>query len=116
MLFKLRAVEDDEVEEVRALLTEHGIDFYETSNGRWGLGYAAIWLHQNTDLAKGKALIEAYQQQRGEAARAAYAKRCQDGEQTTMLDVCKERPLQVLVVVLASLVIASLTMLPFVFL
>ncbi|MDX8383956.1 MAG: DUF6164 family protein [Ghiorsea sp.] len=115
LLFKLRSVEDDEAEEVRALLTEHAIDFYETTNGRWGLGYAAIWLHQDTDLSQGKELIKAYQQQRGEAARAAYEQRCQEGEQATMWDVCKERPVQVLAVLLGALVIASLTRLPFVF-
>ena len=64
LLFKLRRVEDDEADEIRALLHEHEIDFYETTNGRWGLGYAAIWLHSDEHLERGKALIVDYQKQR----------------------------------------------------
>jgi len=116
MLFKLRGAEEDEADEIRALLEEQDIDFYETNNGRWGLGFAAIWLHHNDELNKGKKLIASYQKQRSQAAREAYAQLCQDGKQPTILDVAKVRPLQVLLVLLGVLFMALLSMLPFVFL
>ena len=36
LLFRLRHVPDDEADDVRALLEENGIDFYETTPGNWG--------------------------------------------------------------------------------
>ncbi len=113
MLFKLRGVEDDEAEEIRALLTEHEIDFYETTNGRWGLGFAAVWLHDDAQLAQASALIEAYQQQRYLQARETYQQLCLEGKQQTMWKTIKERPIQVLLVFLAVAFIGMFVLSPF---
>ena len=37
LLLNLRQVPDDEAEEVRALLNEHRIAFYETTPSLWGI-------------------------------------------------------------------------------
>jgi hypothetical protein len=113
MLFKLRRVEDDEAGEIRVLLTEHDIDFYETSNGRWGLGYAAIWLHDDEKLEEGKALIVAYQQQRFKLAREAYAQLCLEGNQPTLWKIIKARPLQVIFVLIAVVIVSLFVLTPF---
>ncbi len=115
MLFKLRGVEDDEAGEIRQLLRENEIDFYETTNGRWGLGYAAIWLHDEERLDAAKRLISAYQQQRFEQARESYAQLCLDGQQPTIWSTLRERPVQVVAVFVAIVIIAMLALLPFVF-
>ena len=44
LLFKLRNVPDDEAEEVRQLLNDHEINFYETRAGGWGISMPGIWL------------------------------------------------------------------------
>ncbi len=116
MLFKLRGVEDDEADEIRALLEAHHIDFYETSNGRWGLGFAAIWLHDNGLLEEGKALIQTYQVQRYKDAQATYAELCAQGEQPTVWKKVKQNPAQIFLVLLAVLIVAIFVLSPFVFL
>ena len=116
MLFKLRGVEDDEADDIRAVLEANHIDFYETSNGRWGLGFAAIWLHDDEQLEQGKALIQTYQVQRYKNARATYAELCAQGEQPTVWKKVKQNPAQIFLVLLAVLIIAIFVLSPFVFL
>jgi len=116
MLFKMRQVEEDEADEIRALLHDANINFYETNNGRWGLGFAAIWLPDDKQLKTAKAAIDAYQIERTTQARADYKALCLAGEQPTMWNKIKAHPVQVLLYALAVLVIALISMLPFVFL
>jgi len=116
MLFKLRGVEEDEAEEVRALLTERDIDFYETTNGRWGLGFAAIWLHDDACFEQAKSLLEDYQQQRFEQARAAYNQLCLEGQEPTLWHRLKTHPSQVIFVLLAVCIVALFMLAPFLFL
>jgi len=116
MLFKLRGVEDDEADDIRALLQAHDIDFYETTNGRWGLGFAAIWLHDDGLLEEGKALIYTYQVQRYKQAQEIYAELCARGEQPTVWKKVKQNPIQVSLVLLAVLIVAIFVLSPFVML
>ena len=69
-LFRLRNVPEDEAEEIRQLLTEAQIDFYETPGGNWGISMPALWLKDETQWDRAKALIDEYQQQRQAAAQA----------------------------------------------
>ena len=61
MLFKLRGVPDDEAEEVREVLKGAGIDFYETPPSRWGVSMEAIWLQDEEQMERARALIDGYQ-------------------------------------------------------
>ena len=92
-LMKLRNVPDDEAFEIRALLSEHDIDFYETSPGLLGFSTPAIWLNNPEQLEHAKKLLQNYQQQRYEKAKAAYE---QDGHKRTLFTIAKEKPLQFL--------------------
>ena len=38
LIFRLRNVPEDEAMQVRDLLDEHRIDWFETSAGNWGIG------------------------------------------------------------------------------
>ncbi len=114
MLFKLRGVPEDEANAVRALLVEHGIDFYETGNGRWGLGFAAIWLHDASRLAESRALIDAHQRAWMKAAQDAYAKQCANGE-ASVFSAFRQRPLQVILALLGIAVVGFVALSPFVF-
>ncbi len=69
LLFKLNGVPEDEADDVRALLTDADIAFYETTAGNWGVSLAAIWLNDETQLAQAQSLLDEYQQARLFAAR-----------------------------------------------
>jgi hypothetical protein len=80
LLFSLRGVPEDEADEVRELLTEHDIDFYETPAGNWGVSMPALWLRNNAELAKAQVLLHDYQQQRFITQRELYLQRKQSGD------------------------------------
>lgn len=96
-LFRLRGVPDDEAEEIRALLSEHDIDFYETPAGNWGISMPAIWLNDDSQLESAKGLIEAYQQERAATARQEYQALKREGQAPRLLDALRDRPVRFVV-------------------
>ena len=92
LLFNLSSVPDDEAQDIRDLLIEHEIDFYETSAGILGFSLPGIWLKDETQLAKAKALIDEYQRQRQDRAREDYQHRGVTGHSRTIIDMFKEAP------------------------
>ncbi len=113
-LFKLRHVPDDEAEDIRQLLGEHKISFYETTAGGWGISVPAIWLHDGDELERAKALIEVYQQQRGEQARAQYLLEKEQGQHVTWRDKIIEKPFHVVMLMIMVLFVLYVTLAPFV--
>jgi hypothetical protein len=93
LLFPLRGVPEDEAEEVRELLTEQDIDFYETSAGNWGMSMPALWLRDDADLEKARHLLNAYQQQRFLTSREDYLQRKKSNQQKTLVKAFIEKPL-----------------------
>ena len=95
LLFKLRHVPEDEAEEVRDLLEQHGIETYETSAGNWKISLPAIWLKNDSQLSQAKALLDDYQQQRYQKARQEYENLRGRGERKTIWSNFLDNPLQV---------------------
>jgi hypothetical protein len=95
-LFSLRGVPDDEAEEVRTLLSDNDIDFYETSPGNWGISTPGIWLRDEKQLHQARALIQRYQEERADEQRKIYEQLKQEGKQRTFLRVFIEDPLKVI--------------------
>ncbi len=93
LLFPLRGVPEDEADEVRELLAEQQIDFYETSAGNWGVSMPGLWLRDDAELEKARQLIGHYQQQRYLTARQDYLQRKQLGQQKTLRQELIKRPL-----------------------
>jgi Family of unknown function (DUF6164) len=93
LLFSLRGVPEDEADEVRELLNEHEIDFYETSAGNWGVSMPALWLRDEAELIKAQQLLAHYQQQRQISQRQLYLQRKQLGQSKTLLTAFLEKPL-----------------------
>jgi len=93
LLFSLRGVPEDEADEVRELLTEQNIDFYETSAGNWGMSMPALWLRNDAELEKARYVLGAYQQQRFLTARENYMHLKKTGQQKTLLKALIEKPL-----------------------
>lgn len=110
ILFRLRNVPDDEAEEVRALLTDRHIDYYETSAGNWGVSMPAIWVKDEHQFQEAKKLLDAYQEARSLRIREEYARLKREGKNKTMLDNLKERPVLVIAYIL---IVLALLYLPF---
>ena len=110
LLFSLRGVPEDEAYEVRELLTEHEINFYETSAGNWGVSMPALWLRETTDLEKARHLLADYQQQRQILQRQRYLVLKQAGQLPTFWDNLKQKPLLTVsyLVILTMVLMASI--------
>lgn len=63
-VFSLKHVGEDEAHDVRELLSDHDIAFYETQENIWQTANPAIWLHDAGEYSKARTLIDHYQQQR----------------------------------------------------
>jgi hypothetical protein len=94
LLFKLRFVPEDEAEDIRKLLSENKIDYYETSAGIFGISMPALWLSDDSQLTKARKLIDEYQQHRHKNAREEYLKQKSEGTARSFIDIYKENPLR----------------------
>ncbi|PTN12067.1 DUF6164 family protein [Nitrosomonas aestuarii] len=94
ILFKLNGVSNDEANEVRTLLDDNDIDYYETSAGNWGISLPAIWLKDVTQFKRARALVDEYQKARTIKMRAEYALMKKEGKNKTLFDAIKEKPAQ----------------------
>ncbi len=113
LLLNLRNVPEDEATEVRDLLERNGIDHYETRASNWGISAGGIWLRDDAQHLRAKELMAAYQQQRGEQARAQRRQALEQGTAETFGSLWRTRPLFVLVTLIGMLLVASLVLLPF---
>lgn len=113
LLFRLRNVPEDEAEEIRQLLSENHIDFYETYAGGWGISMPGIWLHDDEQLEKAKSLIDVYQKERASSARSAYEQLVAEGRQNSMLKNILKRPLRFLLLIAALVFILYISLRPF---
>jgi hypothetical protein len=84
ILCKLRDAPEEEVEEIRQLLQAHGIDYYETPAGKWGISPAAIWLTDGTQQDEARQLLQAYQADRATRVRQEYARSKSQGSAETL--------------------------------
>ncbi|MBB5015990.1 DUF6164 family protein [Rehaibacterium terrae] len=109
LLLNLRHVPEDEADEVRELLREHAIAFYETRPGNWGFSAGGIWISEAADYPEARRLMDAYQAQRRERVRAEVAAARREGRAPTLWTVLREEPLRVLATLLGIAAIIALT-------
>ena len=88
-LFSLRGVPEDEAEDIRQLLRNNDVDYYETPAGNWGISMPALWLRDESQLTTAKSLVDDYQQQRLQNARADYEQQKREGTHRTFFDEIK---------------------------
>lgn len=113
LLFRIgHHVPDDELHEIRLLLNEQGIHWYETTSGYWRVGLAGIWLHDPEQEAEARALLEAYQQQRLERAQQEQATMQAEGNTPRFVDRLIRQPFRMLGVLLALLLIVLVSLIP----
>lgn len=113
LLFRLNGVSDDEANEVRQLLDEAGFDTYETDAGRWRISLAAIWLRNDADFGRARALIEDYQQQRSARLQEEFQQRLHSGDIPGIWQRFRERPVDFVAVAAAIALILGLMLWPF---
>lgn len=113
LVFRLRNVPQEEAAEVRALLDEHEIEWYETTAGNWGVAMPGIWVSDVEDLPQARQLINDYQQQRSESQRKHYEEGLRSGETPTLLQRISAQPLQMGGIIVFCLFILYVMINPF---
>lgn len=112
LLLNLRNVPDDEADDVRAILEDQKISFYETTPSMWGVSAGGIWVTEDADFADAKHAMADYQQQRGASARDEYAAAKRAGTAETFGSVVRAQPARVVLLILAILFVLGLMALP----
>jgi len=113
LLFRLKNVPDDEAEEIRNLLANNLIEFYETSAGNWGISFAGIWVKDAARLVEAKALIEEYEKERLIRVKMEYEQQVKEGRERTVIDVIKENPIRFIIYIAVIALILTLSIKPF---
>lgn len=116
LILNLRNVPDDEADEVRALLEQHGIPFHETKPSLWGVSGGGIWLSRSQDAPVATRLMADYQQRRQADARAQYEAAKRAGSAPTTWQAIREDPRRAIVVLLGVAFALALLGLPLLFL
>lgn len=107
LLFRLNGVGDDEAEDVRQILDEADIQYYETTVGRWRISLAAIWLVNKEDYPRARAVLDDYQEKR----RIYMQELAKD--MPSFWENIKQRPIHFFFSIVAVLFVLALVLLPF---
>lgn len=96
LLLNLRNVPEDEARDVRTLLDQNAIEYYETPPSRWGISMGGIWLRDDGQYARVRALLDQYQDERASRVRADYEEKKRRGQVETLAGVFRRRPVELL--------------------
>jgi len=113
LLFKLNSVPVDELIDVRRLLEENDINYYETDAGRFGFSLAAIWLPDSVDPEPATELLDRYLEQRYQQAREIYEQQQRDGTAETFLLKALHSPIRTVIYIAAILAVLYFSIMPF---
>lgn len=112
LLMNLRNVPEDEADDVRTMLDEHRIAFYETRPSRWGISFGGIWVKDDADFGEAKRLMAEYQSKRQQRVRQEHAAAKDAGTAETFWTVVRTEPARVVLTVLGILFMLALVALP----
>lgn len=112
LVFKLRYVPEDEAADVRALLSEHRVEFYETTAGNWGIAMPGIWVGDE-DVQQARTLIDEYQQTRASELRSQREEAVAQGTAPPWYSQFVKRPFATMGIVLFCLFIVYALLSPF---
>ena len=73
----------------------------------------AIWLRHDDDYEQARAMLDDYQQQRSERLQEEYRQLEENGEQETFLQRARERPADLILVILSVVIVIGLMVWPF---
>lgn len=109
ILFRLNGAPDDEIEEVRELLTQHAIDFYETPPGNWGVSIPAIWVKEEDQFEQARTLLDTYQRERSNRIKNELLLLKQTGANKTFIDMIKQNPVNFTIHLVVALLVIYLS-------
>jgi hypothetical protein len=115
-LFRLSGIPDDEAQDVRRLLTDNGIDYYETPEGRWGIAAAAIWLRDEEQLSEARRLLDEYQRERAVRVRAEFEALRRQGRHETLFHRFLRDPIRFAAAAVLIGIVLYLMAIPFLYL
>jgi len=113
LIFKLKSVSDDEAEDIRTLLSENKIDFYESPAGNWNISMHALWLNDDAQYSLAKKLIDEYQFNRGQRVRIETRQKIDQGEYETFAQRIVNKPVQFIFILAFILFVLYFSIMPF---
>ena len=113
LIFRLRNVPEDEATQVRNLLDEHRIDWFETSAGNWGIGMPGLWVKDVDDAQRARTLIDTFQQELSSNERARFRELQKSGQAPTFIESIQARPFAMLAIFVFCLFIVYVSVNPF---
>ncbi|MFC3151875.1 DUF6164 family protein [Litoribrevibacter euphylliae] len=114
LLFKLNGVSDEEADDVRSLLDQHNIDFYETTAGRWGVSMPGIWLPDNSQYTEAAELLDNYQAKREERFAQDHQQLMNQSIASSLWANFWRKPVKFLLAIVAVVFVLGLTFYPFI--
>jgi len=114
LLLNFRGVPDDEIEDVRELLIQHGIKTYETKPSRWAVSAGGIWVADDAQYHQARILLDEYACRRSVMARDEYRRSVEEGRAPTLHDRIREDPLRFVFYLAAAGLILYFSIMPFV--
>lgn len=112
IVFRLNHVPEEEAAQVRDLLSDNHIEFYETNAGRWGFSVAAIWLKNDDDFTRARELIDAFQLQHTAKMRDEFEQAKREGRIPTFWQLLSSNPIAFVLYWLLILGIVAVTLIP----
>lgn len=109
LVFRLKYVPDEEADDIRQLLTDHEIAFYETSAGRWQVSMAGLWVKDKEQAEKALALIQEDQMARAQTMRPISVGQWVLG----YLQHARQNPAEAFFTLIAIMLILGLSIVPF---
>ena len=94
LIFNLKSVPFDEADDVRNVLAENDINFFESPPGNWGISVHALWLHDDAQSTQAKQLIDEYQLERSQRIKIETQEKIDNGEIETFFQRVLSHPIQ----------------------
>ena len=113
LIFKLKSVSYDEADDIKNLLTENKIDFYESPAGNWEISMHALWLNDEAQYAQAKQLIDEYQVKRSQRIRLETQQKIDQGEYETFIQRLFNKPIQFFITLAIIIFILYFSIMPF---
>ena len=112
LIFRLNDASDEEAAQVRELLEQHDLAFYESSAGRWGISVAGLWLRDDSQKHRARELIEQYQGERKQQYEGWWAE--QPGFLVSLWRSFLARPIPFVLTAILLVAIVFISLSPFV--
>ena len=113
LLFKLKSVFDDEADDIKKLLEDNQIDFYESPGGNWGISMHALWLKDESEFIQARELIDDYQKERMQRIQEEVRQQRENGEFETFFQRIINRPVQFIIYAAFIIFLLYISIMPF---